>query len=100
MASRRVASVITFSAGANTNSASWSTNFLISHGQATRSTLTFSRVIHFMLNLHLQRLYPRGHQVSERTRIPPCAGEITYNWSGETITVVWASALVMVRTAV
>src|SRR5258707_13437204 len=51
MASRRFASVITFSAGTNTNSASLSTNFLISQGQATRSTLTFSRVIHFMLSL-------------------------------------------------
>src|SRR6478609_3267880 len=51
MASRRFASVITSSAGANTNSASLSTNFLMSHGQATRSTLTFSRVIHFMLRL-------------------------------------------------
>src|SRR5215468_2632970 len=30
------------------NSATGSMNFLISHGQATRSTLTFSRVIHFM----------------------------------------------------
>src|ERR1700704_6568277 len=49
MASRRLASAITFSPGTNTNSASLSTNFLISHGQATRSTLTFSRVIHFML---------------------------------------------------
>src|SRR5262249_57626954 len=27
---------------------SWSTNFLISQGQATRSTLTRSRVIHFI----------------------------------------------------
>src|SRR3981081_4238095 len=51
MASRRFASVITFSPGTNTNSASLSTNFLMSHGQATRSTLTFSRVIHFMLRL-------------------------------------------------
>src|ERR1700736_2864124 len=51
MASRRFASVITFSAGTNTNSASLSTNFLISHGQATRSPVTFSRVIHFMLSL-------------------------------------------------
>src|SRR6185295_15074712 len=51
MASRRFASAITWSAGTNRNSASLSTNFLISHGQATRSTLTFSRVIHFMINL-------------------------------------------------
>src|SRR3978361_2139886 len=57
MASRRLASAITFSPGTNTNSASLSTNFLISHGHATRSTLTFSRVIHFMLTL-LQCLCP------------------------------------------
>src|SRR5258706_10689737 len=35
-------------AGTNRNSASGSTNFLISHGHATRSTFTFSRVIHFI----------------------------------------------------
>src|SRR5437868_10819955 len=35
------------SGGRNTNSASGSTKFLINHGQATRSTLIFSRVIHF-----------------------------------------------------
>src|SRR4030095_3364533 len=34
--------------GKNTNSASGSTNFLMSQGQATRSTLIFSRVIHFI----------------------------------------------------
>ena len=33
------------------NSACGSTNFLMSHGQATRSTFTFSRVIHFMAAL-------------------------------------------------
>src|SRR5437588_10025302 len=48
MASRRFASAITLSTGAKMNSASLSTNFLISQGQATRSTLTCSRVIHFM----------------------------------------------------
>src|SRR5206468_11952583 len=37
------------SCGRKTNSASGSTNFLINHGHATRSTLTFSRVIHFMI---------------------------------------------------
>src|SRR5438552_19144084 len=35
--------------GRKTNSASGSTNFRINHGQATRSTLIFSRVIHFIL---------------------------------------------------
>src|SRR3974390_2796160 len=39
---------MTLSAGTKTSSASLSTNFLISQGQATRSTLTRSRVIHFM----------------------------------------------------
>jgi len=39
---------ITLSAGAKTNSASLSTNFLMSQGHATRSTLTCSRVIHFI----------------------------------------------------
>ena len=51
MASRRFASSITFSPGTNTNSASLSTNFFMSQGHATRSTLTFSRVIHFILLL-------------------------------------------------
>src|SRR5215467_11569924 len=45
MASRRLASAITLSAGTKINSALGSTNFLMSHGQATRSTLTRSRVI-------------------------------------------------------
>src|SRR4030095_3079719 len=36
------------SCGRNTKSACRSTNFLISQGQATRSTLIFSRVIHFI----------------------------------------------------
>src|ERR1700720_1984433 len=36
------------SRGRKKNCASGSTNFLISHGQATRSTLIFSRVIHFI----------------------------------------------------
>src|SRR5437868_4717332 len=48
MAPSRSATSITRSAGTNRNSASLSTNFLISQGQATRSTLTCSRVIHFM----------------------------------------------------
>src|SRR6184192_3493629 len=56
MASRRFASSMTLSAGAKMNSASLSTNFLMSHGQATRSTFTRSRVIHFMAYLLLRRL--------------------------------------------
>src|SRR5579863_9458776 len=39
------------SCGRKTNSASASTNFLISHGQAIRSTIALSRVIHFMCSL-------------------------------------------------
>src|SRR5437764_9103911 len=56
MAPRRFASAITLSAATKTNSASLSTNFLISHGQATRSTLTRSRVIHFIGYLHWLRM--------------------------------------------
>src|SRR6266567_3695007 len=48
MAPSRSATSITWSLGTNRNSASLSTNFLISQGQATRSTLTCSRVIHFI----------------------------------------------------
>src|SRR6266851_3886989 len=48
MAPSRSATSITWSVGTNRNSASLSTNFLISQGQATRSTLTCSRVIHFI----------------------------------------------------
>src|SRR6516164_4866831 len=48
MASSRLASSITLSGGTKTNSASLSTKCLISHGQPTRSTLTRSRVIHFI----------------------------------------------------
>src|SRR5262245_22992275 len=39
---------VTWFTGTKMNSASRSTNFLMSHGQATRSTFTFSRIIHFM----------------------------------------------------
>src|SRR5882724_4528892 len=38
----------TSAAGTKKNCASGSTNFLISHGQATLSTCTFSRVIHLI----------------------------------------------------
>src|SRR6266704_1243019 len=48
MAPSRSATSITWSVGTNRNSASLSINFLISQGQATRSTLTCSRVIHFI----------------------------------------------------
>src|SRR6266568_8610928 len=49
MAPSRSATSITWSVGTNRNSASLSINFLISQGQATRSTLTCSRVIHFIV---------------------------------------------------
>src|SRR5689334_2123708 len=49
MAPSRSATSFTWSAGTNRNSASLSTNFLMSQGQATRSTLTCSRVIHFII---------------------------------------------------
>src|SRR2546421_7977762 len=48
MAPSRCATSITWSVGTKRNSASLSTNFLMSQGQATRSTLTRSRVIHFI----------------------------------------------------
>src|SRR5215471_15864056 len=48
MAPRRLASSITLSGATKTNSASLSTKCLSSHGHATRSTLTRSRVIHFI----------------------------------------------------
>src|SRR5712692_3979108 len=48
MAPSRLATSITWSVGTNRNSASLSINFLMSQGQATRSTLTCSRVIHFI----------------------------------------------------
>src|SRR5712692_5738070 len=53
MAPSRCATSITWSVGTKRNSASLSTNFLISQGPATRSTLTCSRVIHFMGQLLL-----------------------------------------------
>src|SRR5689334_10082608 len=48
IACSRCATAMTWSTGTNRNTASGSTNFLMSHGQTTRSTLTRSRVIHFM----------------------------------------------------
>src|SRR5947209_10403524 len=69
MASRRLASSITLSEGTKRNSASLSTNFLISHGQATRSTLTRSRVIHFTVYLLGRLLRFRGH--SGRSAVEP-----------------------------
>src|SRR5262249_14933902 len=48
MAPSRLATSITLSSGTNRNSACGSMNLRMSHGQATRSTFTRSRVIHFM----------------------------------------------------
>src|SRR6266851_4114696 len=48
IACSRLAISITLSAGTKRNSAFGSTNFLINQGQATLSTFTFSRVIHFI----------------------------------------------------
>src|SRR6185369_7002230 len=59
IAPSRSAISATLSAGTNRNSASRSTNFLISQGHATRSTFTLSRVIHFIasfLQLLIQSL--------------------------------------------
>src|SRR5258706_7427531 len=50
----RFASAATVSLGTYTNSADLSTNFSMSHGQATRSTRGCSRVIHFIVS------YPPG----------------------------------------
>src|SRR5437762_13662597 len=50
------------SAGRNTNSGLSSMNLVMSQGQATRSTFTFSRVIHFMIQ--------PVHQVTERLHTP------------------------------
>src|SRR6185503_19207611 len=51
IAPSRSAISATLSAATNRNSASGSTNFLISQGHATRSTFTCSRVIHFIAYL-------------------------------------------------
>src|SRR5262245_42928002 len=48
MAPSSCALASTWFAGAKMNSACVSMNFLMSHGQATRSTFTRSRVIHFI----------------------------------------------------
>src|SRR6266849_6445982 len=65
MAPSRCATSMTWSVGTNRNSASLSTNFLISQGQATRSTPTCSQLIHFMTHILLlhsrvapARVYP------------------------------------------
>src|ERR1700756_1512974 len=69
MAPSRSETSITWSVGTNRNSASLSTNFLISQGQATRSTLTYSRVIHFMR--HLLLLWCSGLTSAEKLRLIP-----------------------------
>src|SRR5215216_2632142 len=50
----RSATAVTWSAGTYRNSASGSTNRLMSHGHAIRSTFGRSRVTHFISSLFLQ----------------------------------------------
>src|SRR5439155_13339210 len=59
---------MTWSAGTNRNSAFGSMNFLISHGQATRSTFTRSRVIHFMSRLSFSYCHADCADSVARTR--------------------------------
>src|SRR5437667_6111008 len=54
VASSSAALARTWLAGTKINWASGSMNFLMSHGHATRSTFTFSRVIHFMRTLEIK----------------------------------------------
>src|SRR5207302_7813744 len=79
MAPSRSATSITWSLGTNRNSASLSTNFLMSQGQATRSTLTCSRVIHFigMFSFWLHRIASTTKQTKidvKRDRSPGTSG--------------------------
>ena len=77
MASSRLASVITLSAGTKTNSAILVDEFLDQPGQATLSTLTRSRVIHFIVPFLCEIVLFLRHHVSDSTRRPPWVGEIT-----------------------
>src|SRR5205807_6900075 len=52
--------------GRKINSAAGSTKCWISHGHATRSTLIFSRVIHFMDSLRGDRVRRRHHYCSAK----------------------------------
>src|SRR5712692_974088 len=77
MAPSRSATSKTRSAGTNRNSASGSTNFLMSQGQATRSTFTRSRVTHFitylldsMRSVRALRPAPRPPKRESRPRPP------------------------------
>src|SRR6266571_3004981 len=67
------ATSITWSVGTNRNSASLSTNFLMSQGQATRSTLTRSRVIHFIgmfsFSLNGHHIDDKRHQGEQHPRL-------------------------------
>src|SRR6516225_4299356 len=71
MASSRFASSITLSGGTKTNSASLSMNFLMSQGHATLSTLTCSRVIHFMGRLLWTAVPSATFSIVERSFIAP-----------------------------
>src|SRR6266851_6990494 len=69
VAPSRAATAMTWSAGTNRNSASWSTNFLMSHGHATRSTWTFALVTHFMMDSSVSlRRVDRGAQPQDDLR--------------------------------
>src|SRR5260370_25439493 len=60
---------MTWSVGTKRNAASLSTNFLISQGQATRSTLTCSRVIHFMSQVLLLLAGKRRSNTKETHKV-------------------------------
>src|SRR5216684_1771813 len=70
--------------GRKTNSASGSTNFLMSQGQATLSTLTFSRVIHFILRpLCWQRTPTRSYTLFRHAIIPYLGGFQSRRWHAD-----------------
>src|SRR5229473_6076448 len=69
MAPSRSATSMTWSVGTKRNAASLSTNFLISQGQATRSTLTCSRVIHFMSQVLLLLAGKRRSNTKETHKV-------------------------------
>jgi len=60
-----------------TNSASGSMKFWMSHGQATRSTLIFSRVIHFIISE--RKVEPSADAVRERSFINGSRGHGVFN---------------------
>src|SRR5262249_49319050 len=78
----RSASVKTSAAGTKKNSACGSTNFLINQGQATRSTVTRSRVIHFMGSAPRSVIRCTGRYPRLELLLDEVQWEWTrYNWS-------------------